>query len=137
MTDLSHFVEAQAGSYDRALTELQGGRKESHWMWFVFPQVAGLGRSSMAQRYAIASLDEARDYLADPVLGPRLHACVQAVLAHPERSAEQMLGGIDALKLRSSMTLFARAADEPAPFQQVLDVFYDGQPDPATLELLD
>ena len=136
--DIDRFVDAQdsGGTYVAALRELRAGRKTSHWMWFVFPQLAGLGRSSMAAAYALGSLDEARAYLAHPVLGPRLRACVAAVLGNAGRSAEQVLGGIDALKLRSSMTLFARAApDEPA-FQQVLDAFYGGEPDPRTDELL-
>ena len=136
MSDLGRFVEAQASSYDHALAELRAGRKTGHWMWWIFPQLAGLGRSATSVGYAIASLDEARDYLADPVLGVRLRECAQAVLANPEQSAEQILGGIDALKLRSSMTLFARVANSPAVFRQVLDVFYDGEPDPATLALL-
>ncbi|SER23307.1 DUF1810 domain-containing protein [Microlunatus flavus] len=136
--DIHRFVDAQdaGGTYDAALRELRAGRKTSHWMWFVFPQLAGLGRSSMAQAYALGSLDEARAYLAHPVLGPRLRACVAAVLERPDRSAEEIFGGIDALKLRSSMTLFTRAApDEPA-FAQVLDTFYGGQADEQTDRLL-
>jgi uncharacterized protein (DUF1810 family) len=136
--DLERFVEAQdaGGTYDRALAELRAGRKTSHWMWFVFPQIAGLGRSPAAQRYAIASLEEARAYLAHPVLGPRLAACCDALLADGATDAAEVLGGIDALKLRSSMTLFARAAPGEARFAQVLDRFYGGRPDPATLERL-
>ena len=135
---MERFVQAQdaGGTYDQALRELKAGRKTSHWMWFVFPQLAGLGRSAMAQAYALDSLDEARAYVAHPVLGPRLRACVAAVLSHPDRSAEQVLGGIDALKLRSSMTLFARAdPDEPA-YAAVLETFYGGEPDPRTEQLL-
>ncbi|RLV47839.1 DUF1810 domain-containing protein [Nocardioides mangrovicus] len=136
--DLDRFVTAQAGGvYEQALGELHRGRKTSHWMWFVFPQYIGLGRSATAQRYAIASLAQAEAYLAHPVLGPRLVACCDALLTHPDLTAQQILGGVDALKLRSSMTLFARAADDPAPFQQVLAAFYDGEDDPATLDLLD
>jgi uncharacterized protein (DUF1810 family) len=136
--DLERFVAAQdsGGTYERALRELRAGRKTSHWMWFVFPQVAGLGHSSMAQAYAISSLAQARDYLAHPVLGPRLRACTAAVLTHTDRSAEQVFGGIDALKLRSSMTLFARADPEEPGFQQVLDAFYGGEPDARTDALL-
>jgi uncharacterized protein (DUF1810 family) len=136
--DLERFVEAQeaGGTFDRALRELRAGRKTSHWMWFVFPQVAGLGHSSMAQAYAVASLDEARDYLAHPVLGPRLRECTAAVLAHTDRSAEQIFGGVDALKLRSSMTLFARADPEQPAFQAVLEAFYAGEPDGRTDQLL-
>jgi uncharacterized protein (DUF1810 family) len=135
---LEHFVEAQdaGGTYEQALRELRAGRKTSHWMWFVFPQLVGLGRSSMAQAYAITSLQQARDYLAHPVLGPRLRACTAAVLTHTDRSAEQVFGGIDALKLRSSMTLFARAAPEEPAFVQVLDAFYGGEADERTDALL-
>jgi uncharacterized protein (DUF1810 family) len=135
---LGRFVEAQdaGGTYPQALRELRAGRKTSHWMWFVFPQVAGLGHSSMAQAYAISSLQQARDYLAHPVLGPRLRACTAAVLTHTDRSAEQIFGGIDALKLRSSMTLFARADPDDPAFQAVLDAFYGGEPDPRTDALL-
>jgi uncharacterized protein (DUF1810 family) len=134
--DLERFVRAQAGVYETALAELRAGRKRSHWMWFIFPQIAGLGLSDMARRYAIASLDEARAYLAHPVLGPRLLACVEAMLAHDGASATTILGGIDAVKLRSSMTLFSRAADDPAPFDACLAAFFDGEPDPATLDRL-
>ena len=136
--DIDRFVDAQdaGGTYDAALRELRAGRKSSHWMWFVFPQLAGLGRSSMAQAYALESLDEARAYLAHSVLGPRLRTCVAAVLEHPDRSAEEIFGGIDALKLRSSMTLFARAAPDEEAFTQVLDAFYGGEPDRRTDEHL-
>ena len=135
--DLERFVEAQADVVESALAQLRAGRKTGHWMWFVFPQLAGLGRSPMSQRYAIASLDEARAYVAHPLLGPRLRAAAAAVLAHPDRSAEEILGPIDALKLRSSMTLFLRAAPEEAVFRQVLDRLYGGQPDPRSEALLD
>lgn len=134
---LSRFIEAQAGSWEGALAELEAGRKRGHWMWFVFPQIAGLGGSSMAQRYAIRSLDETRAYLDHPVLGPRLVAACEALLKNRNDSAEAILGGIDALKLRSSMTLFATAAADPAPFEAVLAAFYDGRPDERTLALLD
>jgi uncharacterized protein (DUF1810 family) len=133
--DLERFVEAQAGVYPQALAELRRGRKESHWMWFVFPQLAGLGRSAMAQRYAIASAGEARAYLAHPLLGPRLRESAEAVLAHPTRRAEEIFGGIDAVKFRSSMTLF-EAAGEAEPFGSALDAFYGGVRDPATLALI-
>jgi uncharacterized protein (DUF1810 family) len=135
--DLERFLAAQdsGGTYRRALAELRAGRKTSHWMWFVFPQVAGLGHSAMAQQYAISSLEEARAYLADPVLGPRLVESAEAVLGHPDRSAEQIFGGIDAMKLRSSMTLFARADPDRQVFTQVLDLFFPG-PDPATEQRL-
>ncbi len=133
--DLSRFVSAQDGVYPQALAELRRGAKASHWMWFVFPQIAGLGRSAMAQAYAIGSADEARGYLAHPVLGPRLREATQAVTA-ARGSAEAILGGIDAIKLRSSMTLFAAVADDPTPFRAALERFFDGADDPATLALL-
>jgi uncharacterized protein (DUF1810 family) len=131
---LQRFVEAQdaGGTYERALAELRAGRKAGHWMWFVFPQPAGLGRSEMSRRYAIASASEARDYHAHPVLGPRLVACAEAVLDHDDVSAEEILGAIDAVKLRSSMTLFAAAAPQQPVFQRVLDRYFDGEPDEET-----
>jgi uncharacterized protein (DUF1810 family) len=131
---LDRFVDAQDGVYERALGELRAGRKTSHWMWFVFPQIAGLGFSAMAQRYEIDSLAEARDYLAHPVLGPRLRECAEAVADIDGRSAEQIFGGIDAVKLRSSMTLFHRAAPDEPVFARVLDKYFDATPDPATDE---
>jgi uncharacterized protein (DUF1810 family) len=132
---LDRFVSAQDGVYPDALAEIRAGRKRTHWMWFVFPQFAGLGSSPTAQRYAIASLDEARAYLAHPVLGPRLRESAAALLAVEGRSAEDIFGYPDDLKLRSSMTLFAHAADDPAAFEAVLDRYYDG-PDERTLELI-
>ena len=134
--DLERFTAAQAGVYPHALAELRRGRKESHWMWFVFPQIAGLGTSPMAQRYAIRSLDEARAYLAHPLLGARLREATEVLLAHRGRGAEAILGPIDAMKLRSSMTLFEAAADEGGPFGAALDAFYGGERDPATLRLI-
>jgi len=134
--DLRRFVAAQEDLHAQALAELQAGRKQSHWMWFVFPQLAGLGTSPMAVRYAIGSADEARAYLAHPVLGPRLHAGVAAMLAHKGARPETILGGIDALKFRSSLTLFEAVAADPAPFAAALDAFYDGKRDRRTLELL-
>ena len=133
--DLNRFVAAQDGIYPQALAELRRGAKTSHWMWFVFPQIAGLGRSAMAQAYAIGSADEARAYLAHAVLGPRLIEATRAVTA-ARGSAEAILGGIDAVKLRSSMTLFAHVADDPAPFRAALDRFFGGVDDPATIALL-
>jgi uncharacterized protein (DUF1810 family) len=131
--DLERFVKAQdsGGTYQRAVAELRSGRKTTHWMWFIFPQIAGLGRSAMAQAYAISDLAEAQAYLAHPILGPRLIECAEIVAAQQGRSAEQIFGGIDAIKLRSSMTLFARAAPDQTIFQQVIDQYYDGQ-DPQT-----
>jgi uncharacterized protein (DUF1810 family) len=134
--DLERFVTAQQHSYDGALDELRRGRKTGHWIWFVFPQVAGLGQSSMSRQFAIASLDEARAYLAHPVLGPRLRACAAALLSVRDRSAPAILGELDAMKVRSSMTLFHRAAPDEAIFRQVLDAFYGGLPDGATDRLL-
>jgi uncharacterized protein (DUF1810 family) len=132
--DLQRFVEAQdgGGTYARALSELRGGRKVGHWMWFVFPQITGLGRSPMAARYAISGLEEARAYLAHQVLGPRLVESANAMAAQRGRSAVAILGEIDALKLRSSMTLFARVAPDEPVFGTVLDRFYDGAADPET-----
>ena len=134
---LERFVEAQSnGVYAQALDELHAGRKASHWMWFVFPQVAGLGSSSTSQRYAIGSLAEARAYLDHPVLGSRLIECARAVLSHPDRTARQIMGSPDDAKLRSSMTLFALASESEPVFQQVIDIFFDGGSDPRTVEIL-
>jgi uncharacterized protein (DUF1810 family) len=132
--DLERFVTAQdaGGTYDRALAELRRGRKESHWMWFVLPQVAGLGLSAMAQRYAISSLEEARAYLAHPVLGPRLLACAEALVELDESDPVRVLGTVDAAKLRSSMTLFARAAPDEPVFRAVLARYFGGAQDQAT-----
>jgi uncharacterized protein (DUF1810 family) len=137
---IERFVTAQdaGGAYDAALAELRAGRKRGHWIWFVLPQVAGLGVSEMSQRYGLRGLDEARAYLAHPVLGPRLLACVEALLAVRGSDAEVVLGSVDAMKLRSSMTVFARAADgeAAAPFRAVLDRFFEGAEDPRTVALL-
>jgi uncharacterized protein (DUF1810 family) len=139
--DLQRFraAQEQGGAYAAALAELRAGRKRSHWIWFVFPQIDGLGSSPMARRYAIRSLGEARAYLADDVLGSRLHACCAALLAldtDTDTDAEAVMGGIDALKLRSSMTLFALAAPGDPTFTHVLARYYDGQTDAATERLL-
>ncbi len=135
MFDLRRFVAAQndQDTFARAVAELERGRKAGHWMWFVFPQIAGLGLSLTSRRYALAGLPEARAYLADPVLGPRLQRCAALVAATTDRTAEQIFGGIDATKLRSSMTLFARAAPDEPVFRAVLDKFFDGEQDPETL----
>lgn len=132
--DLQRFVEVQdsGGTYQRALAELRAGRKTSHWMWFVFPQRAGLGQSEMSRRYAISSPAEARAYLGHPVLGPRLVECAEALLTHEGRSAREILGEIDAAKLRSSMTLFAGVAAGQTVFQRVLERYFDGESDAAT-----
>ncbi|WP_239804623.1 DUF1810 domain-containing protein [Croceicoccus hydrothermalis] len=138
---LTRFVEAQAGVYERALAELRDGAKRSHWMWFVFPQIAGLGHSAMARRYAIADAAEARDYLRHDLLGPRLLACTDAVLDWAgQRGVVEIMGEVDAMKLRSSMTLFEACSDTPGIgqcFGAVLDAFYDGQRDAATRAYLD
>jgi uncharacterized protein (DUF1810 family) len=131
---LRRFTDAQdaGGTYDAALAELGAGRKVSHWMWFVFPQIAGLGRSSMAKMYAVSSLAEARAYLRDPVLGPRLLVVTRVVSEFSGSTANEIFGAIDAMKLRSSMTLFARAAPDEPLFQRVLDRYFDGIPDEET-----
>jgi uncharacterized protein (DUF1810 family) len=135
---LERFVLAQdrAGTYDRAVAELRAGRKQSHWMWFVFPQIAGLGSSPMAREFAIGSLAEARAYLAHPVLGPRLAECARILTAADGTTATEIFGPVDAMKLSSSMTLFAAAAPEGQVFTDVLAGYFDGQPDQATLERL-
>jgi uncharacterized protein (DUF1810 family) len=135
---LERFVAAQDadGTYERAVAELRAGAKRSHWMWFVFPQVAGLGFSAISQRYAIASLAAARAYLAHPVLGPRLVDCARILAATEGRSAAAIFGDIDAMKLRSSMTLFMTAAPDEPVFREVLDKYFSAQPDDATLERL-
>jgi uncharacterized protein (DUF1810 family) len=132
--ELQRFVAAQdaGASYEQAAAELRRGRKTSHWMWFVFPQIAGLGHSPVARMYAISGLAEAQAYLAHPVLGPRLAECAAIVGGLSGRTAEQIFGGLDALKLRSSMTLFLRAAPDQPVFRQVLDQYFGGKPDPAT-----
>ena len=137
--DLSRFVEAQdrGATYDSALAEIRAGRKTGHWMWFVFPQIAGLGQSPISKTYAISSLAEARAYLAHPVLGSRLERCARALIElGGTRSAEEVFGPVDAMKLRSSMTLFCRAAPEDPTFGQVLDAYFQGAPDEATLSRL-
>ncbi|MCW2316210.1 uncharacterized protein (DUF1810 family) [Rhodoblastus acidophilus] len=134
--DLQRFVDAQADVFGQVESELRAGRKRSHWMWFVFPQLAGLGFSTMAQCYAIESLDEARAYLAHPVLGPRLRACTTWVCAVEGRSLHDIFGAPDDMKFRSSMTLFDRAAPDESVFRAALAKFCGGAPDPATLDLL-
>ncbi len=131
--NLARFVAAQAGVYPTALAEIARGRKTSHWMWFVFPQIAGLGHSAMAQRYAVSSRAEAQAYLAHPLLGARLHECLAALAALPPTRAEAVFGGIDAVKLWSSLTLFD-AAGGGAAFADALTRWFDGTRDPATLD---
>lgn len=133
---LDRFLAAQEDSYPLALAELRRGRKQSHWMWFIFPQLRGLGRSGMAQFYGIADLAEAQSYADHPVLGPRLVATAEAVLLHPGTPADRIMGEVDALKLRSSATLFRATARAPDVFDRLLRQFFDGQPCPRTLALL-
>jgi uncharacterized protein (DUF1810 family) len=139
--DLARFIEAQAGCYERVLAELGAGEKASHWMWFIFPQVQGLGSSPMARRYALSGLAEAHAYLEHPTLGARLRECTRAVLAVKGRTAHEIFGSPDDLKLRSCLTLFAAAAasgpgGDERVFGEVLGKYYGGEPDPRTLELL-
>jgi uncharacterized protein (DUF1810 family) len=137
--DLERFVAAQdsAGTYDQAIAELRRGRKTGHWIWFIFPQIAGLGQSQTSRMYAISSLAEARAYLRHPVLGPRLTESARLLAGSDRGSAEQILGGLDAQKLRSSMTLFLRADPGEPLFGQVLSRFFDSQPDAATDRVLE
>ena len=135
MPDLARFVSAQAETYPRALGEIRRGAKTSHWMWFIFPQLAGLGHSAMAQHYAIGSLEEARAYLPHPLLGARYRECVGALQDLPPTTAEAVFGGIDAMKLRSSLTLFAAASGEPL-FDAALERWFDGDRDPRTMAML-
>ena len=134
--DLERVVAAQRGVYEGALAEIRDGDKQSHWMWFVFPQLAGLGHSAMAQRYAIGSPDEARAYLAHAVLGARLVECANAAIAVPRASANDIFGPPDDMKLRSCATLFAHVSPSGSPFHRLLDRFFGGHPDPATVKLL-
>ncbi|MBB3406889.1 uncharacterized protein (DUF1810 family) [Rhizobium sp. BK316] len=134
--DLHRFIEAQNGVYEQALAELKTGRKRSHWMWFIFPQIAGLGTSSMAEKYAVRSAEEASAYLADPILGSRLLRCVEAILSINDRSAHDIMGAPDDLKLCSSMTLFAAVSDHGSPFHKAIERFYDGKFDERTISIL-
>ena len=131
--DLARFVAAQSGTYEHALAEIASGRKRSHWMWYVFPQFAGLGVSATSRKYAIASLAEAEAYLRHEVLGPRLVACADAALAVEGRSAREIFGSPDDLKLRSSATLFERAEGDGGVFTRLLDKYYGSERDPATI----
>jgi uncharacterized protein (DUF1810 family) len=134
--DLQRFVDAQASMYDTVVAELRAGRKRSHWIWFIFPQLAGLGRSPTAARFAISSLAEAQAYLDHHVLGPRLRDCTRLVNTIDGRPVDEIFGWPDDLKVRSSMTLFAHATDDNAEFVRLLDKFYGGEEDAATLALL-
>jgi uncharacterized protein (DUF1810 family) len=135
--NLQRFVDAQRTTYERALAEIERGLKRSHWMWYVFPQLAGLGASATSRRYAIASLDEAAAYLRHTLLGPRLEACAEAALAVEGRSAREIFGTPDDLKLRSCATLFAQVSPAGSVFHRLLDKYFDGNPDEATLRLLE
>jgi uncharacterized protein (DUF1810 family) len=134
--NLARFVSAQESTYDVALSEVTGGSKYSHWMWFIFPQLRGLGRSSTAQFYGITGLEEARAYLSHEILGPRLIAVCEAALAVEDRSATEIFGTPDDMKLRSCATLFARASNQGSVFHKILDKYFGGKPDSRTLELL-
>lgn len=135
--DLARFVEAQHDCYPQVLAELRAGHKRSHWIWFIFPQIAGLGLSGMSQRYAIENLDEARAYLQHPLLGPRLLECVQLVNSHHGLSAREIFGDIDAIKLRSSLTLFELAlGGDGGPFAAAIEHYYEGRRDPHSLQLI-
>ena len=136
MYDLSRFLEAQKNAYDTALREIKAGQKRSHWMWYIFPQIQGLGYSAMARHYAIRDLGEAREYLQHPVLGPRLVEISEALLALDESDPRRVMGSPDDLKLRSCMTLFQCAAPDQPVFGKVLDKFYGGRPDGRTLEIV-
>jgi uncharacterized protein (DUF1810 family) len=136
VSDLDRFVTAQDPVFDQVLEELAAGRKRTHWMWFVFPQLAGLGRSAMARFYAIADLDEVLRYLAHPLLGPRLVRCTELVVAVEGRTAHDIFGSPDDLKFRSSLTLFMQPAGAPAVFAAALDKYFAAEPDRATLALL-
>ena len=131
-----HFVEAQNSVISAVLDELRAGQKRTHWMWFVFPQHVRLGRSGMARRFGLGSIEETREYLADPILGGRLVACTEAVLVHRTKSARAIFGTPDDLKFRSCMTLFAIAAPQSPIFQRALDEFFGGESDPLTMALL-
>jgi uncharacterized protein (DUF1810 family) len=134
--ELSRFVKAQADDYEQALAEIRGGRKRSHWMWYIFPQVEGLGFSSTSRFYAIRSIAEAKAYLEHPLLGPRLVECAEAALGVEGKSAREIFGSPDDMKLRSSATLFAQVSPPGSVFARLLERFYGGEPDPETLRLL-
>ena len=137
MCQLDRFLKAQAPVYDEVLSELRNGLKTSHWMWFIFPQLLGLARSETARKYGIADIHEAQAYLAHPILGARLRECCGLLLMHADARPEQILGTVDALKLRSSCTLFMKASGNEDLFQSVLTAFYAGEPDASTLKLLE
>ncbi|MBE6748945.1 MAG: DUF1810 domain-containing protein [Ruminococcaceae bacterium] len=133
---LNRFIEAQVRMYETALTEIKNGMKVSHWIWFIFPQLRGLGRSDTAYTYGINGIEEAKEYLAHPVLSARLTEISETLLVHKNEDIEYIMGGIDAMKLRSSMTLFALVSEENSVFHQVLDCFYNGEMDENTIKLI-
>lgn len=133
--NLNRFIEAQNRDYDTALAEIRAGKKASHWMWYIFPQLKGLGRSSTSEYYGLSGIKEAQAYLSDPILKARLIEITDAVIAHKDKSAEEIFGGIDAKKLRSCMTLFSTAAPDIPVFEAVLEQFFHGVPDRNTLRL--
>lgn len=133
---LARFVDAQQHAFDTALAELRAGHKSGHWIWYVFPQIAGLGRSAMSERYSLSGVAEAAAYLAHPVLGDRLQTAIEAISAHRSVSAEAVLGKLDAMKFRSCLTLFQAAAPNEPIFSEALERFFAGRPDPKTLEIL-
>lgn len=135
--NLERFIKAQENAYDCALSELQRGAKRSHWIWYIFPQLTGLGRSSTAEKYGIHSLDEGRAYMAHPVLGSRMVECCRAILAVEGKSASAIMGYPDDLKLRSSMTLFSLVDDKLPEFLAVLEKYYDGEADERTIQLIE
>jgi uncharacterized protein (DUF1810 family) len=134
--ELSRFLLAQEGIYEQALAEVKGGKKRTHWMWYIFPQLAGLGHSSTAQFYAIQSLEEAKAYIAHPILGPRLTECFEAALGVEGRSAHEIFGSPDDMKLKSSATLFACVSPEGSVFERLLEKYFEGERDSKTLSLL-
>jgi uncharacterized protein (DUF1810 family) len=134
--DLDRFLDAQENVYHEVLRELQDGAKVTHWMWFVFPQITGLGFSSTSQYYAIKNAEEARNYLAHPILGPRIVECTETLITHEGLSALDIFGGIDEMKFRSSMTLFAQVGGPKSVYQQALDKYFEGEPDHRTLDIL-
>lgn len=136
INSLNRFIDAQNYMYETALTEIKNGMKMSHWIWFIFPQLRGLGRSDMAYKYGINGIEEAKEYLAHPVLSARLTEISEALLEHKNKDIEHIMGGIDAMKLRSSMTLFALVSEENSVFHQVLDCFYNGEMDENTIKLI-
>lgn len=133
--NLHRFIDAQSGIYEQAIKELRQGRKTSHWMWYIFPQIQGLGYSPTAKFFAIGSLEEAKEYLNDSILGNRLIECCQAILQLEGKTAEEIFGSVDAMKLKSSMTLFSLATDNPV-FDRVLEMYYDGEKDDLTQQLI-